>query len=58
MRCPECSSEGPFEIEVLATATISDDGIEEVADVTWSDASDMACPCGWGGAVSEASSGD
>lgn len=43
MRCPDCGSEGPFEIAVKALARMTDDGCETVEDIEWTDASPVEC---------------
>lgn len=52
MRCPECSSEGPFKIAVTAMAEVHDDGTDEIRDVEWNDAATCKCKeCGHVGKV-------
>ena len=43
MRCPNCGSEGPFEIAVKASARMTDEGCEAVHEIDWTDASPVAC---------------
>lgn len=54
IRCPECGSEGPFEMVVAASATMSDEGSEDVRDISWEPESPIACVgCGNRGRVAE-----
>ena len=52
LRCPECSSEGPFHISVTCLATVHDSGTEDFSCVEWDDSSVCICPsCEWRGVV-------
>lgn len=43
MACPECGSEGPFEIVSNVWAVVCDDGVQSVSQAEWED--DAACRC-------------
>lgn len=43
MVCPECGSEGPFEIAAKVWAIVADDGVESVSQAAWED--DAPCRC-------------
>ncbi len=43
MRCPNCKSEGPFDIYAHSTFVFTDDGTDEFGDVEWDD--DSPCEC-------------
>lgn len=43
MVCPQCESEGPFNIQVSAIATVYDDGIEDSVNYEWEDESPCTC---------------
>jgi hypothetical protein len=52
MRCPQCGAQEPFEIGVLCTAKVFDDGTEETHDMEWDDTNACSCPaCGFHGTV-------
>jgi len=56
MRCPNCTSPGPFNIEVISVALIYDDGVSDVGDQEWKDDSWCLCTeqdCEHQGRVSE-----
>lgn len=42
-RCPKCDSFGPFNIAVICTMEIRDDGSEEYDGVEWKDGSFCQC---------------
>jgi hypothetical protein len=44
MHCPDCKSEGPFEIYGAALFTVHDDGIAEYREAEWNDGSFCFCP--------------
>jgi hypothetical protein len=47
MACPECHSEGPFEIACKTIATFDDNGIKDHGDMEWDNASSCNCEaCG------------
>jgi hypothetical protein len=47
MKCPECGSLEPFNINVRAWAEMTDDGNEEVTDIDWEDGDHCHCAtCG------------
>lgn len=52
--CPNCNSTGPFDITVLTTARISDEGLQVLrGELSWDKTSGIACPkCGTFGYVS------
>lgn len=41
--CPECGSEGPFDIEITTTARVYDSGACDTTDHEWDD--DSPCEC-------------
>ncbi len=43
MQCPECRSEGPFDIQVICWMEVTDDGTGDLREVEWD--SDSACRC-------------
>ncbi len=52
MQCPNCKSFGPFEIDVTAIATVSDNGTEDFREVDWNEDSPCWCPvCNHAGRV-------
>jgi hypothetical protein len=52
MRCPKCKALEPFDISVLCTAKVFDDGTEETHDMEWDDTNACSCPaCGFQGLV-------
>ena len=52
MRCPQCKSLEPFEICVLCTVQVRDEGTEETHDMEWDDTNACSCPaCGFHGTV-------
>ena len=52
MRCPQCKALEPFDISVLCTAKVFDDGTEETHDMEWDDTNACSCPgCGHQGLV-------
>lgn len=54
MKCPKCSSEGPYSISVYAMAVVHDDGTDEVTDIGWDHDSACACRgCGFSGTVDD-----
>ena len=55
IRCPECKSEGPFNITGATTFTnVSDDGCDSFEDMDWNDSSFIECiSCGHTGTVRE-----
>ncbi len=45
MRCPQCGSYGPFQIEARTVVLVEDDGTEFVgAEIEWDNDSFCACP--------------
>jgi hypothetical protein len=44
MQCPKCGALEPFDIQVEATATVYDDGVNEAQDYTWDNDSLCYCP--------------
>ena len=54
IRCPQCGSEEPFEIDVKALAKVFDSGTDDFRDVEWSDESYCKClECGHRSTVSQ-----
>lgn len=52
MKCPECGSEGPFEIAASARFEVSDEGTGDYQDVEWDRHSVCVCKeCGYSGQV-------
>ena len=50
--CPNCDSEGPFDIEGKATFRVTDDGTDEHEGVEWDNSSHIeCCGCGHRGSV-------
>src|ERR1039457_2680781 len=43
MQCPKCSSLGPFEIDVITTLTVHDDGTGDANGAEWED--ENRCQC-------------
>jgi hypothetical protein len=43
MRCPECKSDGPFQIAGTATFLVFDDGTDDYFDPEWD--AESACQC-------------
>ena len=43
MQCPKCSSLGPFEIDVITTLTVNDDGTGDANGAEWEDESRCQC---------------
>ena len=43
MRCPNCGSEGPFDIACTVMFTVNDDGYEDHGDLEWNNESYCAC---------------
>lgn len=41
--CPKCGSDDQFEIDVRATATVIDNGADQIVDPTWDDTSRTRC---------------
>ena len=41
--CPQCESEGPFDITATTVATMYDDGCEQTTDIEWEDTSSCVC---------------
>jgi hypothetical protein len=44
MQCPNCESEGPFNIEVGGWAKVTDMGTDELYDIDWDMESGCHCP--------------
>jgi hypothetical protein len=54
MKCPECSSLGPFRITGEASFLVTDDGTEEFGDTEWTDLSSCMCAgCSFAGHVED-----
>jgi hypothetical protein len=59
MRCPKCGSCEPFRIEVMTTATVFDDGVEETENHEWENTSCCGCiECCHQGSVADFTIGD
>ena len=43
IKCPKCSSEGPFRIACLVTCVVHDDGVDSYESPEWYD--DDSCSC-------------
>jgi hypothetical protein len=43
IKCPDCSSEGPFDIAALCVARVNDDGVEDTRDFEWDNSSVCVC---------------
>jgi hypothetical protein len=43
LQCPKCKSYGPFDIEVVSTARIHDDGVEEYTGADFDEGSVCVC---------------
>lgn len=43
MRCPNCRSEGPFEVETICRGVWTDDGLEETTEPEFEDDAKMTC---------------
>ena len=43
LRCPKCSSLGPFSIGTYSSAIVHDDGITETSDHDWDKDSSISC---------------
>jgi rubredoxin len=54
IQCPDCGYSKSFYIDVMQTATVTDDGVEDVeGDICWDDASLVMCPhCDKAGSLS------
>jgi DNA-directed RNA polymerase subunit RPC12/RpoP len=54
LRCPNCGSLEPFDIEVYGYARVWDDGIERTWNHEWDSDYGISCPaCGTNGTVKE-----
>ncbi len=49
--CPNCGSDGPFEIHVKAWVKVYDDGTGAYSDVAWLDSDNIVCCCCHHGAI-------
>jgi calcineurin-like phosphoesterase family protein len=43
IKCPVCGNEDKFRIRATTLATVTDDGIEDYADMEWDDDSHAEC---------------
>ena len=59
MRCPKCRSLGAFVIAVTASATVYDDGTDDITDVEWEGESGCVCKdCGHAATVNDFREGE
>ena len=57
VQCPDCKSEGPFNIAASAWFSVHDDGTAEHWDVEWDDNSMCQCSCGKNGPLRDFKTG-
>lgn len=54
MKCPDCGSLEPFDIQVTMIVKVEDEGTEECGDTDWSDDSHCRCrECDYTGTVAD-----
>lgn len=52
LACPQCQSDGPFDIVAVTTATMYDDGCDATTGMEWDDTSACVCvSCRYGAQV-------